>query len=104
MNNIRLSTPLLHEQLIEHNRTLENVKRDERHYRKECQELRKNIDLTLYEFLKTENMEQAQGELLARELGVNRRMEEELTEKVDKANALRKQVDDLNVEKELKVR
>ncbi|KAI8824342.1 uncharacterized protein EV422DRAFT_317338 [Fimicolochytrium jonesii] len=102
VTNIRMSTPLFHQQLIEHNRTLETAKRDEKHYRKQVQLLRKKIDLTIYDFLKTENAEHAQGETLARELGVNRRLEEELDEKVKKVEALRKTADELNVEKELK--
>ncbi|KAI9089460.1 hypothetical protein DFS34DRAFT_639300 [Phlyctochytrium arcticum] len=104
VNNIRMSTPLLHQQLGEHTQQLETYKRDERFFRKQAQELRKSIDLSLYEYLRTENGERTQGEQLARELGVNRRLEEELVEKTSQAQLLRKQVDELNVEKELKSR
>ncbi|KAJ3024068.1 hypothetical protein HKX48_007248 [Thoreauomyces humboldtii] len=104
VQNIRLSTPLLHQQLIEHKRSLDTAKRDERHYRKEVQGLRKHIDLTLYEYLKTESGERAQNESLARELGVNRRLEEELEGKVSRADALRRTADEVTLEKELKSR
>ncbi|KAI8905763.1 hypothetical protein DFJ77DRAFT_209812 [Powellomyces hirtus] len=104
VTNIRLSTPLLHQQLIDHSRTLETAKRDEKHFRKQVQALRKHIDLTLYEYLKTESGERAQSEALARELGVNRRLEEELEGKVARTEVLRRGVDELKIEKELKSR
>ncbi|KND04550.1 uncharacterized protein SPPG_00275 [Spizellomyces punctatus DAOM BR117] len=104
VNNIRLSTPLLHQQLTEHTRQLEQTKRDERHYRKQSSQLRKEIDLMLYEYLKTENGERTLGENLAREIGVNQRLDEELEEKMTRAQGFEKQVEELNVEKELKAR
>ncbi|KAJ3158067.1 hypothetical protein HDU89_000450 [Geranomyces variabilis] len=104
VTNIRLSTPLLHQQLVDHGRTLETAKRDEKHFRKQVQALRKHIDLTLYEYLKTESGERAQSEALARELGVNRRLEEELETKVGRADVLKRTVDEIKIEKELKAR
>ncbi|KAI8998429.1 hypothetical protein BC832DRAFT_235383 [Gaertneriomyces semiglobifer] len=104
VNNIRLSTPLLEQQLVEHKRQVESAKRDEKHFRKQCQELRKQIDLLMYDFLKADNGERAEGELLARELGVNRRMEEELEERIAATAGLRKQLDEVSVEKEIKAR
>ncbi|KAJ3047564.1 hypothetical protein HK097_011415, partial [Rhizophlyctis rosea] len=80
VNNIRTTTPTIQQQVHDYQKLLANHQRDEKHFRKVMTDLRKEIDLNLYDFLKVEGVQKEEGEKLARERGINGRMEAELEE------------------------
>ncbi|RKO93586.1 hypothetical protein BDK51DRAFT_24341, partial [Blyttiomyces helicus] len=104
VNNIRMSTPAILKQRADLERELELAGRDEKHFRKEVTELRKAIDLLLYEFLKQEQAETRDGERLTAQLSVNRKMEEELAGAIEACAGAGRAVESLSTERNLKAR
>ena len=103
VNNILTTTPTIQKQVHDYQKLLSNHTRDEKHFRKVMADLRKEIDLNLYDFLKVEGLQKEEGEKLARERGINGRMEAELEEVMKRVAELGRVTEGLEKEKELKV-
>ncbi|KAJ3296076.1 hypothetical protein HK104_002021, partial [Borealophlyctis nickersoniae] len=104
VNNIRTTTPTIQKQSADYKKLLANAQRDFKHFRKQMSDLRKGIDLGVYEFLKMEGVQREEGERFARERAINMRMEEELEALMARVAELGRLVDGLEMEKELKSR
>jgi predicted HicB family RNase H-like nuclease len=103
VNNIRATFPSLEEYSEDLVRRLEATRRDARFYKSQTKELRKQIDLAIFEFLEQQGHEGKEKELLAQQRLTNLTMEGELNEKIQESADWSKQMETYNLEKELKV-
>jgi hypothetical protein len=103
VNNVRLSAPMIKKRAEDHDATLELFKREDKLQKKKMQELRKDIDIGLYEYLQLEGLEKAEVEKMTAQAELNRRMEKELEDTMLKRIELARQIDTLNGERDLKV-
>ncbi|KAJ1559085.1 hypothetical protein HK096_001727, partial [Nowakowskiella sp. JEL0078] len=104
VNNILMSAPQTEKQTYDLQTQLEHQLRDGKFYRKRITELRKEIDLTIFDFLKQEQMEKAELNKCLAQFNHNKRLEEELDELVSMCSELEKQIESLKGERELKSR
>ncbi|KAJ3328888.1 hypothetical protein HDU76_009092 [Blyttiomyces sp. JEL0837] len=104
VSNIRLSVPMLKKQSEEYSTQIEMLKRELEFHKNSLADLKKEIDLGLFEFLKMEGTEKAEMEKLTAQQELNRRMEKELEEIIEKRAELARQIEALKGERELKAR
>ncbi|KAJ3409840.1 hypothetical protein HDV05_004193 [Chytridiales sp. JEL 0842] len=104
VNNIKMSTPLILRQAADHARLLEAAKREEVYQQKRMAELRKEIDMQLFEYLQLEEGEKTEEEKAGAQRELNRRMELELEEVRARRLELSRGLESLKAEKELKAR
>ena len=104
VNNIKSMSPSIQRHSDEIKRQKETLQREFKAEEKTCTNMRKEIDLTIYDLLKKEN---AQGDKLEEYIQLNSRkqiMEEELEILVRNSEALDKKYDQLGMDKEIKAR
>ncbi|KAJ3111374.1 hypothetical protein HDU96_005763 [Phlyctochytrium bullatum] len=104
VNNVNTSTPTIRKQADEYASQLEQQLREDKFYRKRMQELRREIDLMLYDYLKKEDLEKTEREKAMAQAELNRRMEAELDAVVERSSELQRQYEALNAEKDLRSR
>ncbi|KAJ3386772.1 hypothetical protein HDU92_002313 [Lobulomyces angularis] len=104
VNNIHMSTEVLENQKEETKRHVQAAKREELRLRKEITDIRKKIDLSLYSFLKQEQMEKLEFEKVHQFFTVNQKLELELEELTKTFAALEKEIMQSKAERELKSR
>ena len=104
VNNIKMSTPTIRKQHDELKRTLDSTIADEKYHKKRLSELRKEIDIALFDYLKMEKVEKNETEQVRATLARNQELEETLDDLSSKANESYRQVEDLKMEKDLKAR
>lgn len=104
MNNIKLSAPTIQRQFEDFRRELDSHHREHSSIKKQISTLRKEVDLSLYEFLKQEQLEKSESEKLSSQLNDNKVLEDELNCKVEEISSLRRQLEVLSIEKDLKAR
>ncbi|KAJ3218441.1 hypothetical protein HDU67_005537 [Dinochytrium kinnereticum] len=104
VNNVHTSTPTIKKQADEYASQLEQQMREDRYQRKKISQLRKEIDLMLFEYLKKENIEKSEHEKMMGQAELNRRMENELDSVMERSSELERQKETLNAEKDLRSR
>ncbi|KAJ3233161.1 hypothetical protein HDU81_002463 [Chytriomyces hyalinus] len=104
VNNVKMSGPMIRKQLDDYNRELEMLKREERIQQKNMAEMRKTIDVGLYKYLKLSGVEKEENEKMAAQQELNRRMELELEEVMERRNALTRQIETLTGDRDIKSR
>ena len=103
VNNIKMSTPTIKKQHDELKRQMDASILDEK-YQKACLlELRKEIDIALFDFLKMEKVEKSETQKVKGMLERNRELEDDLETLTAKTKELNRQVEDLKLEKDIKV-
>ncbi|KAI8835875.1 hypothetical protein BC829DRAFT_406093 [Chytridium lagenaria] len=104
VNNVHTSTPTIKKQADEYASQYEQQIREDKYQRKKMAQLRKEIDLMLFEYLKQENTEKSEDEKMQAQSELNRRMESELDSVTGRSVDLERQKEALNAEKDLRSR
>ncbi|KAI8612195.1 hypothetical protein BC830DRAFT_1067947 [Chytriomyces sp. MP71] len=104
VNNVKMSGPMIRKQLEDYNRELEMLQREERIQKKKMAEMRKTIDVGLYKYLKLNNVEKDENDKMSAQHELNRRMEKELEEVMERRNALIRQIETLTGDRDIKSR
>jgi chromosome segregation ATPase len=104
VNNIKMSTPTTIKQGEELRRQLKAIKADEVFYRKEVVNLRQTIDINTLEFLKHDKIEKMDMETLEEQRETNLKCEMELEDALKEAAEVSRAVEDLKIEKDMKLR
>jgi multidrug resistance efflux pump len=94
---------MIRKQSEDYQRQLEAAIREEKYQKKAMTDLRKEIDLTLFEYLKMEGVEKSEEEKAQAQAELNRRMEMELEGVIERRNELVRGLEALKGERELKV-
>ncbi|KAI9339290.1 hypothetical protein BDR26DRAFT_803168 [Obelidium mucronatum] len=104
VNNVKMSGPSIRKQLADFNRELEMLQREEKHQKKRMIEMRKSIDVGLYKYLKLSGSEKEENDKMSAQAELNRRMENELEEVMERRSALGRQIETLTGERDIKSR
>ncbi|KAI9363049.1 hypothetical protein DFJ73DRAFT_793007 [Zopfochytrium polystomum] len=104
LNNVSMSTPTIRQQLEESRSSLELLQREDKSQKKAMAALKKEIDLGLFSFLKSEGTETVELEKVAAQKELNRKLEAELEEVLKRRIELGRQIEALKGERELKSR
>ena len=103
VNNIKMSTPLLLRQQEELKQGRQFIEVEDKELRGTIQSLRKDIDLSLYEYLQHNNLEREEMEKAERYHQANKRLEKELEVEIKKFSELNRRVEELNSDRSLRV-
>ncbi|KAJ3073973.1 hypothetical protein HDU98_000197 [Podochytrium sp. JEL0797] len=104
VNNVKMSGPSIRKQLADFNRELELLQREETYQKRRMVEMRKSIDIGLYNFVNLSGAEKEEKEKMAAQLELNRRMERELEEVVERRTSLARQIETLTGDRDIKSR
>ncbi|ORY51485.1 hypothetical protein BCR33DRAFT_656040 [Rhizoclosmatium globosum] len=104
VNNVKMSGPMIRKQLEDYNRELEMMQREEKIQKRRMAEMRKSIDVGLYKFLKLSGTEKEENDKMSAQVELNRRMEKELEETIERRAALGRQIETLTGERDIKSR
>ncbi|KAJ3081996.1 hypothetical protein HDU99_003941, partial [Rhizoclosmatium hyalinum] len=99
-----MSGPMIRKQLEDYNRELEMMQREEKIQKRRMAEMRKSIDVGLYKFLKLSGTEKEENDKMSAQVELNRRMEKELEETIERRAALGRQIETLTGERDIKSR
>lgn len=102
--NARINIPMQKTQIEEYQRQYEVGKRERQYHEGRIVEIKKEIDLAMYDFLQSEQVEKHEKEQLALVMKANKRLDEQLDVAAKKFNALRRELDSLKIDKELRSR
>jgi predicted S18 family serine protease len=98
-----MSTPAIMKLAEDLNRQLETIKTDQKYYKKESIKFQENIDILMLEFLNQDKLEKDDAEKLRNQIESNRYSARELEHESLKCSQLGQSVEQIKVEKELKV-
>ena len=98
-----MQKPNLKKQQDEFKRLITSSVQEEKYQKKKLAEVRKEIDLALYDSLKLEKLEKEEAEKVKLLLSKNQELEAEVEQATDKANELTRQIEDVKTERDLKV-
>ncbi|KAJ3088001.1 hypothetical protein HK102_009803 [Quaeritorhiza haematococci] len=102
VNNVRMTTPILRQQNEEYQRQLEATQREAKTIRATIADLKKEIDLALFEFLKQQSVEKTEMDRAQALYTENRKLHEELERAETKFADMNRKLDQLKAERELK--
>ncbi|KAI8808274.1 hypothetical protein BJ742DRAFT_772272 [Cladochytrium replicatum] len=104
VNNIKMAIPEVRKQFDELQQQRIQYHREGQSHRKQIIQLRKSIDMTVYDFLKQEQLEKHEVERLQLQINQNRALEDELQRITAQCSDLSKQIETMSGERELKSR
>lgn len=104
VNNIHMSNTVLESQKDETRRQIATVKREEKDLRKEITEIRRKIDLALYDYLKQDQIDKHELERCHAMFFHNQKLEKELDEIMEEHSRNEKLAKQASAERELKCR
>lgn len=104
VNNIKMASGTLEGQKEEGLRNVESTKREEKALRKDIADIRKTIDVNLYDFLKQEQIEKVEAEKLHQHLVHNQKLEGELEALMIICTDKEKTLERLKADSDLKVK
>ncbi len=103
VNNIKMASGTLEGQKEEGLRNVESTRREEKALRKDIGDIRKSIDVNLYDFLKQEQIEKIEAEKLHQHLVHNQKLENELEALMIICTDKEKTLERLKADSDLKV-